>query len=160
MKKIILSVAVLAVLFTGCKKKDDDPTPTPKSTSTKVSLLTAHPWAYTAAVADKPVDVDGDGNSSTDVYSQESICQTDVDYTFNSNKTGTVSGDCGGTVSPGSWGFAWTFNASETTIITTVAGDITNMTILQLDANTLKVSYPDTDDNNLDYINTLTFTKK
>jgi hypothetical protein len=34
------------------------------------------------------------------------------------------------------------------------------MTILQLDANTLKVSYPDTDDNNLDYINTLTFTKK
>lgn len=156
-------MAVLAVLFTGCKKKDDNPAPSSPTTtppSAKTTLLTSHAWTYTAASADKPVDIDGDGNSSTNVYSQEGICKTDVDYTFNSNKSGKVSGDCGGATAPSSWGFAWTFNASETVITTTVAGQITTMTILQLDATTLKVSYADTDDNDLPFTNTTTFIKK
>ncbi|WP_018342231.1 hypothetical protein [Cytophaga aurantiaca] len=164
MKKIIFPIVFLSgVLFITSCKKDDAPAASNSNSNTpsaKTTLLMANSWTYTASTADKSVDVDGDGTSSTNVYAQESICQTDVDYTFKANKVGTVSGDCGGTVAPGGWNFSWVFDASESTIITTVAGQVTNMTILQLDATTLKVSYPDTDDNNLAFTNTTTFTKK
>ena len=92
MKKIIFTVAALALLSTACKKSKDDPSPT--SNKSSAELLSDHSWKLQSSMADKQVDTDGDGTSSNNVYEQNEGCRNDDIINFtNSDKTeksGTV----------------------------------------------------------------------
>ncbi len=164
MKKIILSVAILGVLFTGCKKKDDDPAPSSTSNS-KTTLLTAHNWYLVGVTADKSVDYDGDGNSSLDVYSQMDNCDKDDFFTFsnaNNIKSGAINegANACGTLPPNSsYPFTWVFNSTETILTITINESATDVTIIELNENTLKMTIESQDENGKPYLSTQTYSK-
>jgi len=162
MKKVILSVAVLAVIFTGCKKNDDDPAPS----KTKTELLTANTWILSGATADKSVDYDGNGNSSIDVFSQMDACEKD-DFTIFLNNDNIKSGisyegalPCNGGTANDVYAFTWAFNSTETILTTSFDGDSSDVILVELTDTTLKISYTAIDSNDLSYIKTVTLTKK
>ncbi len=161
MKKIILLIAVLALLFTGCKKNEDDPVP-----RTKTEQLTDDSWVLTDATADKAVDFDGDGNSSVDVYSQIADCDKDDFLNFFNNKnikTGALSEGptaCNGETPHDVKTFTWAFNSTETILTVTSDDDSTNATLVELTGSTLKLSYEREDENGLSYILTETYVKR
>lgn len=164
MKKLILLVALCGFFFTNCTKKSDDPAPasTPSTTATlsaKEKLLTQTTWHFTASTADKLVYVLGSETASTNLYSQMSVCASDVEYTYAANKKGTYGGDCGGTMTPQSIGFTWALTSGETVLTITAYGQVNNWTILQLTEDTLVVSYEDTDKNGTAYVRTDTYKK-
>ena len=167
MKKSIVFALVLSgsVMFMGCKKKkDEEPAPAAKS---KTELLTANSWIVSASTADKSVDYDGDGNSSTNVYSQMGACEKDDFLSFsNTNNVKTGAYDDGASQcdssDPQTVSFTWSFNSNETVLTVSFLGGAYTQeyTVVQLDANTLKVSHTEQDDNNLSYVQTDTMVKK
>jgi len=164
MKKIILSVAVLALLFSGCKKKTDDPAPAKTTTEN----LTAHSWKISGAVSNVPIDADADKNvttpNTTDLWNGGfyDACSKDNIFTFSANGTGTYADagvPCGGAASTS---FTWVLSGNALTItIGTAPNTFVQMaTIASIDDNTFKLALAqDTDDNNVSYIETDTFTK-
>lgn len=164
MKKLLFTgIAISALLFTNCKKdKKDDPTPSNPNPSgkSKTELLTAHSWKVVSSTANKSVDIDGDGNFSTDIMAQRLPCVNDDIYTFtNSSSPKTGSRDQGsskcGSGDDQTTTFNWSLNDSETVIKVSKLvffGD--EYTILQLDETTLKVTYGDKDKNGTEYIAT------
>jgi len=160
MKKIILSVAVLAILFTGWKKKDD-----PAPTKTNAEYLTAHTWKFSGAVSNVAIDADDDATTpdSKDLWNQYySDCYKDDLYTFSSNNTGTIT-DAGIVCNPTtSISFAWTLNGNSL-LVTSGTGanaNIGNFTIVSINDNTLKLNNPEYQDpNGVNYIETDTYIK-
>jgi len=165
MKKIILSVAVLAVFFTGCKKKEDDPAPSQPQSKSKTELLTAHAWKFSGAVSNVAIDADEDDTTpdSKDIWNEfYDDCEKDDLYTFSSNNTGTVN-DAGTACDPsGSFSFTWVLTGNNL-VVTTGSGantHIQNFTLVSVDDNTLKLNYPEDEDvNGVKYIETDTYTK-
>jgi len=165
MKKIILSVAVLAVFFTGCKKKEDDPAPSQTQSKSKTELLTAHSWKFTGSVSNVAIDTDDDASTpnTKDLYNEWSLdCEKDDIYTFSANNTGTIN-DAGTVCDPnGSITFTWVLSGN-TLVLSTGTGANTyveTMTLVSIDDNTLKVNYAeDEDPNGVKYIQTDTYTK-
>ena len=165
MKKIILSVAVLAVFFTGCKKKEDDPAPSTPSSKSKTELLTANTWIQTGATASKSVDYDGDGNSSLDVFTQMDACEKDDFINFNNTnntKSGTINeGANSCDADPNDVNaFTWALNSTESILTLAASGFSVDMTLVEVTGTTLKLSYETEDDNGLEYIQTDTYSKK
>ncbi len=148
MKRIILSIAIIGTLFSGCKKEE---TTAPKS---KTELLCAHYWKITAATIDPPLVING--TPITDWFSQMDACDKDDIVKYNSNNT--VITDEGATkcdpASPQTSTGTWSFNSNETII----TEDGSNADLLELSENVLKMSAIE----NIDGINykfTFTFNK-
>lgn len=175
MKKIILSVAILATCLTACKKKSDDPAPTqvvvnpPVTTKTTTEYLTAHSWKTSGSVSNVAIDADDDANTpaTTDIWNQNyGVCEKDDNVNFAANGTGTYT-DAGITCNPtGSSSFTWTLTGNNIEITSTFdpgTGPITItsiLTIISIDDNTLKVNLEaNTDPNGVVYVETNTFIK-
>ncbi len=148
MKKILLSIAIIGTLFSGCKKEEKA---TPKS---KTELLCAHYWKMTAATIDPPLVING--TPINDFYAQLEACDKDNIVKYNSNNT--VINDEGATkcdpASPQTTTGTWSFNSTETII----TEDGESADLLELNETTLKMSVID----NIDGINykfTITFNK-
>lgn len=167
MKKIILSVAILATCLTACKKKSDDPAPV--TTKTTTEYLTAHSWKTSGSVSNVAIDADDDANTpaTTDIWNQNyDVCEKDDNVNFAANGTGTYT-DAGITCNPtGSFSFTWTLTGNNIEVTSTFdpgTGPITNTSILKIisiDDNTLKVNLEDnTDPNGVVYVETNTFIK-
>jgi hypothetical protein len=161
MKKIILSVAILAVLFTGCKKKDDDPTPV--TTKTKAELLTAHTWKQTGSVSNVAIDADEDASTpdTKDLWTEKyDECEKDDTYTFKADGTGSFTD--AGTVCENdeSYDFTWKLINNNTEVEMIVQGYTLTVGLVSVDDNTLKVSLPEQADvNEVVYTETITLTK-
>jgi len=162
MKKIILSVAVLAILFTGCKKKEDNPAPS-TTTKTKTEYLTAHSWKISGSVSDVTIDADDNSNTpdTKDLWSQfYDACEKDDVFTFAANGTGTFT-DAGTPCTPSnSQDITWTLTNNGVIVVTILGNGSFGLTIVSIDDNTLKLSYPTQQDpNGKDFIVTETFIK-
>jgi hypothetical protein len=167
MKKIILSVAILATCMTACKKKSDDPTPPTTTTTTKTDTqyLTAHSWKISGSVSD--VAVDEDNNASTpvtkDLWSEYKTCEKDDYWIFLANGTGSFTDAgtvCSGNTSP-TKNFTWTYT-SNSVIVVSIPGNngSIGLTLLSIDDNTLRLSLPSQQDpHGVAYIETDTYTK-
>jgi len=159
MKKIILSVAILSLFVLACKKKKDDPAPT-TTTKTTAQYLTAHTWKTSGAVSNVPIDADDDSSTpnTTDIWGSEDACDKDDVVSFAANGTGTYT-DAGITCSSTTvQNFTWALSNNVITISFT--GGSQTLTIVSVDDNTLKIALPaDTDDNNVSYIETDTYSK-
>lgn len=169
MKKIILSVAIIATCLTACKKKSDDPAPTTPVATTKTTseYLTAHSWKTSGSTADKPVNYDGDPNTpaSADVWAQYKSCSKDDIVTFNADGTGSSS-DAGVQCSTNATiisNFTWTLTPDNKNLILSISANsqtytYTN-TLNYIDDNNLSFSSSNTDEDDLDYIQTVSFVK-
>jgi hypothetical protein len=161
MKKLILSVAILATCLSACKKKSNDPAPMYKTTS---QYLTAHSWKTTGATADKPVNYDGNSSTppSADVWSQEQACQKDDIVTFKADGTGTYV-DAGVTCSTNVvTNFTWSLNSNNELVVNvskgTLGGTYTQTsTITNINDTNLSFSFSTTDRDNLAYTETDSF---
>ena len=165
MKRIGLFLPIFILIFTNCKKKSDDGT---LLIPYETKLLTAHQWFLTDVTANKPVDCNGDGISSTDVYSQMKACDLDDIWLYsittqNNNLLGTVNeGSNSCFLIPNSSNeFFWSFTSKKTLTTSWIDyyGTLRVVTILELDNETLKVSYETFDENHLSYIRTETYSK-
>lgn len=163
-KAILIGSALCTLLFTNCKKdKKDDPTPSNKS---KTQLLTQHPWKLVSSTADVEVDTDGDGNFSTDIYSQKKECERDDIINFSnsdgSSKTGSKSQGATKCDSsdPESVTFNWSFNDVETVLtIKALFFTVEEYSIQELGENTLKVYYSTKDKSDKTYKGTDVYEK-
>jgi hypothetical protein len=158
MKKLILSVAILATCLSACKKKSNDPAP--KTTS---QYLTAHSWKTTGATADKPVNYDGNSSTppSSDVWSQEQACEKDNIVTFKADGTGTFV-DAGITCSTNNTvtNFTWSLNSNNEIVINYSYGISTytdTFTITNISDTNLSYSFSKKDQDNLAYTETDSF---
>src|SRR5689334_22939443 len=96
----VSAVAILIVVFAGCKKSSS------VHVKTKTELITQNSWKLNTAVAA------GFG----DVTSQIPACSRDNIYTFVSNGSGTIN-ESTSVCSPSQAGpFTWSFLNSETTL--------------------------------------------
>lgn len=160
--RLIAGVFALSVLtFSSCKKDKDEevatPTPTPP---TKTELLTGKNWKETALTVNPAIEV-SPGVFVTDYYAQLQPCGVDDITLFKTN--GTYLADakvlCG--TEPATTTGTWTFNTDQTKI-TLDAGTANSqdMTILQLDASTLKGTINVDLGTGVIYTFTVTYTKQ
>lgn len=157
MKKIFLALLALPLMMVACKKKDK---------TSNLTKLKANTWKITE------VNISKDGVIGLDYYDQMKDCEKDNFYTFNNDFTITANegaSKCDPTIADvttdGSW--VLTENESKFTLknskILPIEGDQT-MSIVTLDANTLKLSKDTTIDypgvGKLSGTVNVTFTKK
>ncbi|MES2479479.1 MAG: DUF5004 domain-containing protein [Bacteroidota bacterium] len=130
MKKFIVAILLLNVLFVSCKKKEKEPT--------KEELLTNGKWKLTSASA---------AGGLYDLMTAFKDCQKDNTFTFNSDKSITVdegASKCSDTAkqstTDGKW--ALTSNNTKMTIsgdkITAGFGDLTG-DIVKIEASTFQI---------------------
>jgi|SRR6478736_7708789 len=129
----ILFVSFAALLAVSCK--DDDAKPS------KTELLTAKSWTITSfTIGGK--DASGD-------YADD--CSKDNSTKF--SKDGKVTTDngsvkCDPSESQTEAAGTWAFDSNETKLKLTSDGDVETYDIVELTANTLKISYTETDTTN------------
>jgi hypothetical protein len=80
MKQVSILAFGLAVLFTGCKKDQEDPAPPATKSQTKTELLTARNWRITASTL-------AVGNNTQDIFGQVAACNKDDFARFNADHT-------------------------------------------------------------------------
>ncbi|WP_299251268.1 lipocalin family protein [uncultured Cytophaga sp.] len=159
MKKIILSIAILATFFTACKKKKDDPAP-----KTTTDYLTAHSWKTSDMVSNVDIDYDKNPNTpdSKDIRAQSKDCAKDDIIVFLPNGTG-VSTDAGLVCypdDPNTTPFTWTLNGNKIVLTFNQISYTSEGTIVYIDDNTLKITFsPDIDNNGVIYSETDTLIK-
>ena len=128
-----LMVAVSAIIFNGCKKKDD-PEPT------KTELLTGKNWKVTALTSDPAVDING--VLVTNVYNQMDQCSKDDLDRFESN--GIYKFDEGLTKcnvnDPQTVTGTWSFNSNQTIITVTVNGNTSSFNVESIGESTMKAN--------------------
>jgi hypothetical protein len=127
-------ILACSLLFTACKKKNDDDN-TPKG-KTKTELLSTGTWKFSSATV-----------GGIPVSSQLQSCQKDNIMTFTSTGTGTI--DEGGskcnTGDPQTQPFTWNFASSETILHVSAVfftGGSNDFNIIEISETTLKGSQP------------------
>ena len=133
MKKYVLILSGLAIMFLGSCKKDSD-SASPSGTDKK-TILTAKKWKVSSSIID-PVK-DGSTNYLT-------TCEVDNSHQFNAD--GTASFD-EGTVKCGTdqtYSAKWSFNSNQTKITIIIPDvDTTEYTIVSFADSKMVVSYKD-----------------
>jgi hypothetical protein len=168
MKKIILSVAILATFLTACKKKKDDSVPTPVIIAkTTTQYLTAHPWKIAGSVTDVPIDADDNASTpdTTDLWDEGyAPCEKDDVWSYFADSTGTFTD--AGTVCPSNTtpikDYTWTLTNNELVITFSGHGHGASLyyTLISVDDNTLKLSAPSRKDpHGKAYVQTITYIK-
>ena len=155
MKKITsLSFTACLLLCVGfissCDKDDDD------RQKTRSELLIGT-WVLTSDAYSPAYDYDWDGNTETEIFNRYDACDKDDLTVFNAGGTGTY--DEGPTKcdqsDPQSIPFAWSLTNNDNSLV--VGGDTYN--VVQLDQNTLKVSYTFVEGGTT-FTNTYTFSRR
>ncbi len=145
MKKHLYTILGLLIFFSSCKKE-----------KTKDELLLGD-WRMNALTADPPQVVNG--VVITDWYSQLEDCDKDNYYTFNSNKTykfdeGATNCD---SLDPQNISGNWQFLNNETELRLIYQSDTATYGLIELDEETLKMSYSGRDSANIMHTFTATF---
>jgi hypothetical protein len=147
--KTILALMAATTLF-SCKKKEDN----------KNSDSVVGKWKIIAETSDIPLNLKGDGNLTTDVFSAEDACDKDDIYVFYA--TGNYEVNAGNLKCRSSDPQVHTegiWSKEGNTLSITFDSEVINGTILQLDKNTLKITRQ-TEFFNKDYIATTTFQRQ
>jgi hypothetical protein len=137
-KTSLLLIAALTIIALSCSKDES---------VSKKELLTGKNWILTAETVNPGIDFGG-GIIITDLFSQYDVCYKDNisnftttgTYTFEEGPTKCDSNDPqvfdAGT---------WTFNSDETIlVVTSTTNGVTNLTISELSASKLVVTYEQT----------------
>lgn len=152
---LILAVACI-IPISSCKKDKEE-------VKTNTDLLTQHTWKMSAVTVDPSFPILNDQGEiigyTNDLYSQLPDCSKDDTQKYNSN--GSYIYDEGDTKcspdDPQTSTGSWVFNPSETTITETDSqGDTFSYDVIELNDNTLKVSYS-FQDGSVTYTFTVTF---
>jgi hypothetical protein len=154
MKKLILLLAVINIVFLFSCKKDEE--------LSKTELLCRAPWVLSASVIDPPYFFEGVG-SITDYYSVLAPCRKDDLWNFSEN--GKYTYEDGPTkcnaLDPAILDYGdWSFNSAETVIIVDNGYYIIEYNIVELTKQTLQVSSLITDTLSNIYNWTETYTHK
>ncbi len=136
-RTILVLLATCSVVFTACKKDDEDPKP-----KTKAELLTAKSWRVSA---DASTVTSGGTTVSNDDYADYEACEKDNFTKFEVNKVakfdeGTTS--CSG--NPQTEIGSWDFNSDQTKLSLMSpdsAPSSTSLDIVELTETTLKLRY-------------------
>jgi hypothetical protein len=167
--KVTFLFGALTLAVTGCKKEEEAATTSPTTTPapTKTELLTGKNWKVTAATSDPAIDWNGSGTMVTDVYSQIDPCVQDNLTKFNTNFTvtedeGALKCDPADPQTTNTTTWAWNTNETILTIDDDGSGPGTaeSYTLLDLNANTLRMKYILQDENLVNYSLTITWTKQ
>lgn len=136
MKKILLSLTIIAAMVFASSCKDDaTPEPTPKA-KTKTELLTSSSWKITGGTIVPPIVIFG--VEISDMYAMMDECDKDDTKLYKVDKTGVT--DEGATKcdpdDPQSETFTWAFDATEKMLIE----DGESADIEELTETTLRIS--------------------
>jgi hypothetical protein len=147
-----LSLFVVLFAFAACKKDKEE--------ETREKLLTSGRWQVSAMTIDPGIPFGG--VTITDYYNSTlyPACVKDDFVTFNAN--GTLVVDEGATKcdlsAPQTVSGTWTFNSDKTIITTTIEGESSSVTILELTKSSMKGRYSEEIDG-VQYNLTITYRK-
>jgi hypothetical protein len=141
----ILSVFVLGVLVSSCKKSD---------TISNESDLTGT-WYVTGISSNIPYDWNGDGYQETDIFGAYTSCQRDITLSFNSDGTGLSRQGCNASYQT----FYWQLSNGNRTLNIDLPSDDINLNNLQFSSSTLR-GEDQVYVNNNSYIITYTFSRR
>lgn len=150
MKYTILMACMAAMTILSCSKKEDK----------KGDASVVGKWKVTSVTSSVPIDRNGTGTKTTDLFSGDKDCDKDDIYVFYA--TGNYEVNEGATQCKSSAPFIHTEGAwsmKENTITIAIDGEFINSTVLQLDDKTLKTSN-ETDWFGQPYVATYTFQRQ
>ena len=167
--KVTFLFGALTLAVTGCKKEEEAATTSPTTTPapTKTELLTGKNWKVTAVTSDPAIDWNGSGTMVTDVYSQLDACDQDDLIKFNTNFTvtedeGALKCDPADPQTTNTTTWAWNTNETILTMDDDGSGPGTaeSYTLLDLNANTLRMKYNLLGVDSVNYTISITWTKQ
>ena len=140
MKKSLLAITAMTLLFTACKKDDETPV-NPKKT-----VVTSGKWHITSSssVVAYPAPI---GTQTFDLFAMIPACQRDNRYTFNSDNTVTTdegATKCNASDPQQKTGGTWAFLNNDTQFQVVDGSNSVSGDILVLDNSTLTLRYTTT----------------
>lgn len=144
----VLFSIVLCFIVSSCQKE-----------KTKTELLTGKTWKMSGFNINPGLPNPNGGSPITDFYTQLSACDKDDLWKYNIDKKYTVdegASKCNASSPQISEAGTWTFNATESLLVTTSGTTVTELTIAELSATSLKLNITEVK-NGINYTFSLTF---